>query len=271
MAHVLAATRLIGLIGVILFSATMQSLFLALKWRRMSEAMPYLFHRLVTRVLGFQVATKGKIHDQPPTLFVSNHVSYTDIVILGGVTPACFVSKTEVAKWPVIGWLARLQRTVFIERTRSKAALHNDTLQQRLNARQSLIIFPEGTTGDAQKILPFKSTMFAVAQREVTLNVQNGSPQPLTVQPLTVQPVTIAYTHLEGLPIGYAKRVGWFGWYGEMGLGGHAWRLMGLTGKRVEITYHTPVTIKDFEDRKDLSKYCHHISAAGLADSLGSG
>ena len=149
-----------------------------------------------------------------PVLFACNHMSYSDIAILGSLLPASFVAKAEVANWPLFGLLAKLQRTVFIDRRATKATEQRDEMICRLEGGDSMILFPEGTSSDGNKVLPFKSALFGVAQVE-----PHG-------QPLLVQPVSLAYTRLDGMPVGRALRP-YFAWYGAMTLVSHFWEVAG--------------------------------------------
>lgn len=235
-----ALVRLILFLCVMIGCVLVQMIAMALRLK-IREIVPYIFHRLTTRVLGFHIEIHGTMSPHRPTLFVSNHVSYTDIPVLGGVIPACFVSKAEVAHWPIFGFLSKLQRTVFIERVRTQASEHKDMLQRRLEEGGSLILFPEGTTGNGQRILPFKSTLLSVAEREV-----HG-------KPLLVQGVRIAYTHIDGLPVSAHQRYR-LSWVGDTGLGSHFWQMAGLGIKTVSITFHEPQSLSAAGDRKKLAQ-----------------
>src|SRR6185503_4566246 len=114
--------------------------------------------RRTLRVLGVEVSVSGPV--PASGLLVSNHLSYLDILVLGSITPAIFVSKSEVRRWPVFGWLARRAGTLFIERAkRSDVARVNDEAEQLLDAGILLVVFPEGTSSDGREVLPFKSSL----------------------------------------------------------------------------------------------------------------
>src|SRR5206468_8064053 len=138
-------------------------------------------------------------------LFAANHISYTDITILGSLIPGSFIAKTEVAGWPFFGWLAKLQRSVFVDRRVHSTATQRDAISDRLAAGDALILFPEGTSGDGNRVLPFKSALFGALER--------GKDLP----PVTVQPVSLAYARLDGMPIGRLYRP-FFAWYGSVEL-----------------------------------------------------
>ena len=132
---------------------------------RWVETLPAFYHRWCCRILGFRVRLIGKPTAERPALFAANHVSYTDITILGSLIPGSFIAKAEVAKWPFFGWLAKLQRTVFVDRQIRSTAIQRDAISERLVAGDALILFPEGTSGDGNRPLPFKTALFAAAAR----------------------------------------------------------------------------------------------------------
>ena len=175
--------------------------------------------------------------------------------MLGSLIVGSFVAKAEVGDWFFFGWLAKLQRTVFVERRALKAAAQRDQMSRRLEAGDSLILFPEGTSDDGNRVLPFKSALLSVAER-----------RPNDV-PLTVQPVSVAYTRLDGLPLGRSLRP-LFAWYGDMELAPHLWQLAGLGRLTIVVHFHPPVNIEEFASRKQLSDHCHAKVAEGVALAL---
>ncbi|MCC7272167.1 MAG: 1-acyl-sn-glycerol-3-phosphate acyltransferase [Alphaproteobacteria bacterium] len=224
--------------------------------RRMAKLIPLLYHRACLWVFGMVVERRGLPSRDRPTLFVVNHCSYLDIMVLGSLIGGSFVAKAEVAGWPFFGWLARLQRTVFVERRRRTAAAgQRDEIAGRLEAGDDLILFPEGTSSDGNRILPFKTALFSVAERRI------GG------RPLTVQPVTIAYVRLDGIPLGHGLRP-FYAWYGDMDLAGHIWKAAGLGDCTVSVEFHPPVTIDEYASRKSLAQHCHRVVAHGMARAL---
>ena len=133
--------------------------------RRWTSTLPVFYHRWCCRILGFRIRVIGTPTAERPVLFAANHISYTDITILGSVIPGSFIAKAEVAKWPFFGWLAKLQRSVFVDRQVRSTATQRDAIGDRLAAGDALILFPEGTSGDGNRVLPFKSALFAAAQQ----------------------------------------------------------------------------------------------------------
>ncbi|QCN95489.1 1-acyl-sn-glycerol-3-phosphate acyltransferase [Azospirillum argentinense] len=214
--------------------------------------IPRFYHRVCAAILGIGVVVRGERATDGPVLFVSNHSSYLDITVLGSVIPGSFVAKSEVAGWPFFGALAKLQQTVFVERkARSGVEKQRDELGARLDAGDSLILFPEGTSSDGNRTLAFKTALFAVAARRI------GD------RPLTVQPVSIAPTRLDGIPMGIAFRP-CYAWYGDMDLAPHLWTVFTLGRMTVEVEFHPPVTIDGFSSRKALADHCQRAVARGV-------
>lgn len=253
-APLVSATKLalyLGLTGVLL-PVQIVAVALGLK---LAARLPVFYHRRCARLMGFKLEVSGEISPEHPTLFVANHASYLDITMLGAVIPGSFIAKSEVAGWPIFGTLARLQRTVFIQRKRTEAAGQRDGIKERLAKGDDLILFPEGTSSDGNRTLPFKSALFSVADLEV-----NGAK-------LIVQPVSIAYTKLDGVAIGRALRP-FFAWYGDMDLAPHLWRVLGLGTVTVDIRFHPPRRMSDLGSRKALADYCHTAVAHGVSDAV---
>ncbi|OAN79695.1 acyl-phosphate glycerol 3-phosphate acyltransferase [Sulfitobacter pontiacus] len=170
---------------------------------------------------------------------VANHTSWLDIFSLNAAQRIYFVSKSEVASWPGIGWLAKATGTLFIERNPKHARKQTEVFQQRLLDNHRLLFFPEGTSTDGLQVLPFKTTLFqsffAPELRDV----------------IWVQPVTVLYTAPDGTDPRF------YGWWGDMSFGGHLLRtLASLRQGQVTTIYHTPLAVADFENRKALAQAC---------------
>lgn len=231
-------------------------LLLAARSRRCADYTRSYF-RTVVRLCGFRVRVRGEmLESAAPVLYVGNHASYLDIIILGSVIRANFVAKAEVAGWPGFGFLARLARTVFVARKRGGTGAERDALSRRLAGGDSLILFPEGTSNDGNRVLAFKSSLFAVAEM----------PGP-DGRSLPVQPFSIAYTRLDGMPVCRALRP-YYAWYGDMTLAGHLLDALGLGQAEVEVVFHPVVTLTDFSDRKALSNHCHDVIGQGVVKAL---
>ena len=215
--------------------------------------LPRFYHRGCCHILGFDVRQLGEPIDARPILFAANHVSYIDITVLGALIAGSFVAKSEVAGWPLFGWLAKLQRSVFVDRQVRSTVRQRNAIAERLADGDALILFPEGTSSDGNVILPFKSALFSVVFN--------------TDLPITVQPVSLAYTRLDGLPIGRGLRP-FFAWYGDMNLAPHVWRLLGLGTVEVVVEFHPPVSVTEFPSRKALAEFCQRRIGNGVGRLL---
>lgn len=205
-------------------------------------------YRGLCRIFGIDVIVHGTPVEDRPVLIASNHISYLDIVAYGAVGELEFVSKAEVADWPVIGFLAKLADTVFIDRRRSQTHAAKQGMTDRLGHETHaglMVFFPEATSGDGNRLLPFKSSLFAVAE---TLS-EDGQ--------IAVQPAAIAYTRLNGLPTGSGWRP-FFSWYGDMSLGAHAWTFLQLGRTTVEIAFLPPVSVAGMANRKTMAQACEN-------------
>lgn len=204
--------------------------------------------RNALRLLGMTFVTRGEIMRHHGAL-VANHSSWLDIFTLNAAKRIYFVSKSEVASWPGIGWLAQATGTVFIERDRRQAREHNRLFEDRLNAGHKLLFFPEGTSTDGLRVLPFRTTLFAAffapGLRETTW----------------IQPVVARYVAPPGTPARF------YGWWGDMDFGTDLLKvLMQRPQGGVEITYCPALRVADFDDRKSLARAAEEAVRNGLAD-----
>lgn len=173
---------------------------------------------------------------------VANHSSWMDIFTLNAAQRVYFVSKAEVANWPGIGWLARATGTVFIRRERRDAKLQTEIFRTRLHAGHKLLFFPEGTSTDACRVLPFKPTLFE-AFFDVALK-----------DDLSVQPVTVVYHAPKGQDARY------YGWWGDMDFGPHLIKTLAtLRQGCVDVTYHPPIKVAEMTGRKDLARLSEEL------------
>lgn len=229
----------------------LQALAMALRLP-LRTRIPRVYHGVCARLLGLRIVVRGRRSTDRPTLFVCNHLSYLDITVLGALIEGSFIAKSEVGSWPLFGLLAKLQRSVFVDRRAANAQSHRDSLQSRLEAGDSLILFPEGTSSDGNRTLPFKTALFAAAGLEV------GG------RPVTVQPVSVAAIALDGIPLGRMLRP-LYAWYGDMDLVSHIWSMIGVGELTVEVEFHPPVTLPALGSRKALADHCWRTVAHGVA------
>jgi len=218
---------------------------------RMSGGIVRLWARIGHTISGLRLELQGEEMAHGGAL-VANHTSWTDIFVLHSAAHIHFVSKAEVAGWPVIGWLARITGTLFIERKPTEAKKQQAQLAARIAGGDKLCVFPEATSSDGLRVLPFKSTLFGVFHTEELKDL------------VWVQPVTVTYYP----PKGKDKR--FYGWWGDMDFGAHAKVILGLSsGGRVRVTFHEPLEAADFANRKALAKAADAIVRGGLRQTLG--
>lgn len=227
-----------------------------------SGFIPIVFHRLSLKILGVRVRLVGRQLAQGPCLIVANHVSWLDISVLGSLCELSFVAKKEVADWPVFGLFAKLQKCLFVDREkRTATAEFKENMRKRLDQGDLLVLFPEGTSSDGNRVLPFRSALMSAAEVPVS-DLLGGA-----VRPIKVQPISIAYTRLHGLPMGRQYRP-YFAWYGDMEIVPHIWEVMKLGPCDVTIHVHEAVTVDQIGDRKALAKYCEAKAKRGMLAAI---
>ncbi|MFO1081681.1 MAG: lysophospholipid acyltransferase family protein [Reyranellaceae bacterium] len=251
------ASRLFAYVTLTLVVLPVYLVAATLRLQPVIRWMPLAYHRIVCFILGIKVRVHGVRSDVTPTLFVCNHVSYLDIEVLGGLIPGSFVAKAEVASWPFFSTLAKAQRTIFIERRSGKTSASRDEMMKRLNTGDNLMLFPEGTSSDGTRVLPFRSALFGVAQLR------------RDDRPIVVQPVAIAYTRLDGIPLGRYWRP-FFAWFGDLDLVPHLWQMVCLGETEAVVSFFPPVDIDRLGDRKKLADYCHKL-VSGAVQSANTG
>jgi len=251
-----AVATLVLVVAWTLLLLPAQMVALRLDPRNLAERIPMLYHRGLAWLLRVRVRPLGVPSAVRPTLFVVNHVSWLDIVVLDTLLRGSYVTKSEVMGWPGFGYLAKLQRCVFIERKAHRTKDHKDEMQIRLEQGDNLILFPEGTSSDGMRILPFKTSFFGLAEQAV-----NG-------RPLLVQPVSLAYCRLNNMPVG-RRSMPLFAWVGDENLLPHLWRFLRAGPSVAEVVFHPPLTIDRFTSRKEMSAHCRAVIATGLSESLG--
>ena len=218
-----------------------------------SQKLPRVFHKGVCILLGLEVEFIGQPVDTKPVLFVSNHVSYLDIFALGQKVPGFFVAKSEVASWPVLSKLAKLQNTVFIERKNGRAKQQIQLLRSYFESRENLILFPEGTSTNGAEVLPLKSSLFAATESE-TVDV-------------TIQPISIAYTQYQGQGMNQVQRDN-FAWYADMPFGSHFLNVAGLGKVNIVIVFNDSISISECDSRKECAQRSEDAMRQSFTESF---
>lgn len=233
------------LTGIVLVTAATVATFLVGKLlrRRVSRHVKFHFRatrswaRILLRLIGVRRTVIGQPIDGPG-VWLANHSGWADIMALRSARLVNFVSKSEVRGWPAVGWIAEMSDTVFIERRRAASGAQRNALAERLRAGQLLCLFPEGTSSDGLRVLPFKSTLLSA--------LYDGGP----VAGARVQPVTVNWIAPPGQPTAF------YGWWGDMSFEGHVWDILCRSrGGRVEIVFHEPAEVGRFADRKALTRW----------------
>jgi lyso-ornithine lipid O-acyltransferase len=216
-----------------------------MKWP-MRRRIPTLYHRLVCRILDVRIRTIGRRADAQPLLIVANHTSWLDISVITAVAPVVFVAKREVASWPVFGLLARLQRSIFVDRARRQKTRNvNGEIARRLAGGDAVLLFAEGTSSDGNRVLAFRTALIGSARDAIA---EAGH-----FERVWIQPLSIAYTSMLGLPLGRQRRSA-VAWYGLTSLLPHLRQLVAYGAIDVTVTWGDPVPYDESSDRKIVAR-----------------
>jgi lyso-ornithine lipid O-acyltransferase len=227
---------------------------------RLAGRLPFLWQRVAVRVAGLRVTLRGAPATGRPLLLVSNHQSWADIMALGSVMPLSFIAKSDVEGWPVFGLLARLQRTVFVERNaRGRTGKQADSIADRLSAGDAMVLFAEGTTSDGNSVLPFKTALFGAAQAALRAS---------GAEAVFVQPVSIAYVGANGIALGRFGRP-LAAWPGDVALMPHLAAFLREGAVDVDISFGEPIRVTPGSDRKAVARACEAEVRRMLRSSLG--
>ncbi|KQX38577.1 hypothetical protein ASD04_07875 [Devosia sp. Root436] len=207
--------------------------------------LPRLFHRIGRIFLGMRVTVIGQPATGRPTLLVSNHISWTDIIAVGSVADVTFVAKREVGEWFFVGMMARLQKTIFVDRTRrSDAGRTAQEMGAHMAGGNAVLLFAEGQSDIGTHVLPFRSALVGAAQHAM---VEAGASD------VMIQPLTIAYTRLQGLPVGRTER-SLIAWIKSKSVGQNIREILGGPVKDVTVAFGTPRPLRDTDNRKLVTK-----------------
>lgn len=209
---------------------------------------PRAYHAFLTRLLGIKVIIEGEIETEGPVIYLGNHLSYLDIPVVGGYLTGSFVAKKDMENWPFFGILGSMQRTIYISRAPHDAAKESEVLLTRMNEGLPLIIFPEGTSSNGTKILPFKSSFF-----QIFLN-KNIKIQPFTISLLQADEKSAVTDEVRDI----------YAWHGDMSLEPHLWNFVKGKGAIVKLTFQKSILSSSFNDRKTLCNAVYEGVVKGL-------
>ncbi|WP_055047150.1 lysophospholipid acyltransferase family protein [Devosia sp. A16] len=204
-----------------------------------------LFHWAGCKFLGMKVNVIGAPSHDRATLIVSNHISWTDIIAIGSKADVTFVAKSEIAKWPFVGFMASLQRTLYVDRKkRSDAARASKEMGKRMASGGAVLLFAEGQSDLGTHVLPFRSALIGAAQHAME---EAGAGEVL------IQPLTIAYTKLQGLPVGRTDR-SFIAWIKSKSVKQNIREIMTGGTREVTLAFGTPRPLSSGANRKELAK-----------------
>jgi 1-acyl-sn-glycerol-3-phosphate acyltransferase len=227
-------------------SAPVQWISIRFGWK-LQTRYPHAYHKFLCRLFGIRLHVIGKPVKGRGVLMVANHTGYFDILIMSAAAPVSFVAKAEVAGWPLFGLMAKLQRSVFVDRSRRSAAADSaKIIRDRLKAGDALVLFPEGTSTDGNHVQTFKSALMGAVESEVGVDAEGRT------EYVPVQPVSIAYVGFHGIPLGRENRP-LFAWYGDMDLMPHVWEAFKTGPLDVVIEFHDPLKVGPGFGRKQLA------------------
>jgi 1-acyl-sn-glycerol-3-phosphate acyltransferase len=209
-------------------------------WAKRPAALriPVFYHRCLARLLGVSVTVDGEPSHNRPLLIVSNHISWLDIIVLSASTPLTFVAKSEVAGWPLLGRLAKLQQTVFVDRERKlKSRATTEEIAGRMLDGHAVVLFAEGTSSDGSTVLPFRSALVGAAT--AAMSAEDGAAA------VFVQPLAISYLQ--------ASR-GIAAWYGDMDFLPHLLSVLRAGRVEARISWGPPLVFGQGSDRKEMTR-----------------
>ena len=216
--------------------------------------IPYFYHKICLRIFGIKIKTFGKVSINFPILLISNHASYLDIIILGSLFKTSFIAKKEISKWPLLGILAKLQNTIFIDRRVSSLKNQENKIIKHLNEKKNLVIFPEGTSSDGNRVLPFKSSLFNIFEKNLNSKI-------------LVQTITIVYKKINGIPMNRIERKN-ITWHSNMDLIPNIFNVLKKLSIEVEVIFNDEFLPSKEYDRKKLALHCWEKINYNLINSL---
>jgi len=216
--------------------------------------IPYFYHKICLRIFGIKIKTFGKVSINSPILLISNHASYLDIIILGSLFKTSFIAKKEISKWPLLGILAKLQNTIFIDRRVSSLKNQENQIIKHLNEKKNLVIFPEGTSSDGNRVLPFKSSLFNIFEKNLNSKI-------------LVQTITIVYKKINGIPMNRIERKN-ITWHSNMDLIPNIFNVLKKLSIEVEVIFNDEFLPSKEYDRKKLALHCWEKINYNLINSL---
>lgn len=245
MSQLLAAVRVVLVFLLLIVLIPLALLCHIAGMQGLKHRIVQCFYRCQCYICGIHIEVEGSIAPLTPLLLVPNHTTYLDVLVLGGLAPMVFTPKAEIARWPLIGAISRLCDVVFIERRSSKIKEAHQAIAEKITRGARVCLFPEGTTSDGVRLLPFKTSFFEMA-------VGNSA--------VSIQPVSIVYSKMGGLPIFHGQRSE-IAWVGDADFLSHVWNILGKQSITARILFH-PI-MQPMQDRKSLARECQKMVQQG--------
>jgi 1-acyl-sn-glycerol-3-phosphate acyltransferase len=246
---------------VTLFSMFWQKFLLRFTLKQ-RKTFPNHFHRFLCKLFGIRITVIGKPIQDRGVLMVGNHASYLDILIISSIARVSFVGRNDVADWPLFGTMAKLQETIFVIRSRrSGAGESRDIIRERLRGGDALVLFPEGTTTDGNRVITFKSSLLGAVETEI------GTDPSGVAHTVPVQPFSIAYVGMHGMPLGREDRP-YYAWYGDMELLPHLWEGLKAGPLDVVVEFQPPIAVEGLGGRKKIAALAEEKVRSGLRRAL---
>lgn len=249
----IAPLKIIAIILLTIPIVFFQSIVLLFHKGQYAYLIPQLWHKGVCLIIGLKVTIIGKPVTDRQVIYISNHLSYLDIPATGCFLRGSFIAKDDIAGWPVIGFLATVQQTAFISRTSSKVKKVANALDIMIRDGKNLILFPEGTSSNGEDVLPFKSSLFSIAQ-------------PKNMKPIAIQPFVIELLDVDGTRLTKQSR-DYYAWYADMDFAPHIWEFMQTSGATIKLTFLDGMTPSPDQNRKELCQIVENQIASGLNPS----
>jgi 1-acyl-sn-glycerol-3-phosphate acyltransferase len=224
-----------------------------------SPIIAKFWHRLVLKLIGFRLHITGTPVEGEPTLWIANHVSWSDIPIMGAILPGFFVAKQDMAAWPMIGFIAKTQNTIFVNReARSSVIGQAEAIAEKLKSGHNVILFPEGTTTDGMTLYPFKSALLggvnmALGKHFGRQNEDKENPPSSSQSSYKVQPVTLSYNKLYGMPMGRLD-LHHVAWPGSIELMPHLMNVVKQGAFDVDVHFGEPIEYFIDSNRKAVTE-----------------
>jgi 1-acyl-sn-glycerol-3-phosphate acyltransferase len=212
-----------------------------------------LFHRWCCFVFNIKIKIIGQnAHRKDhPVIYLANHVSYLDVIILGSILDGCFVAKSEVAGWPGFGMLAKLQKTIFIVREKSALMQSRESIAKAMMDDNDIILFPEGTSTDGWDVMQFKAGLLGIFFPDDKSSAGDYA----IIDNALIQPIAIKHSQMNRIIVTRERQDlrDLYAWYGDMELAPHLWDFAHMLSCEVEIHMLEPLSVKDFSSRFDIA------------------